>query len=302
MPAPADQPMSMICPEVVKSAPPSSEAKHGDREGHRNWIGVAIMGHVTSPLSNQPPAGGEALSLWRGTALVVGRGGIGSALLNALSARAPGLSLVTTHRTAAAAQPFPAIRSVPLDITDDSSLSALADHLADLPPLRLVINTAGLLHDVDLQPEKRLSRVSRGNLQRSFDVNAFGPVLLAAALAPLLQRDQSLHFASLSARVGSIGDNRSGGWYSYRAAKAAQNQLLRTLALEWQRTHPRACVCLLHPGTTATRLSQPFQGGVAPARLFTAEVTAQLLLTVLEGLSPSQTGQFLAWDGQRIPW
>jgi NAD(P)-dependent dehydrogenase (short-subunit alcohol dehydrogenase family) len=102
--------------------------------------------------------------------------------------------------------------------------------------------------------------------------------------------------------VGSIGDNRSGGWYSYRAAKAAQNQLLRTLALEWQRTLPMACVCLLHPGTTATRLSEPFQAGVAPERLFTPQHTAQLLLTVVEALSPADSGQFLAWDGQPIPW
>ncbi len=260
------------------------------------------MGQVMAASSNQGPAGREPLSLWRGTALVVGSGGIGSALLAALSVRAPGLTLVTTHRSGHGAEPFPAIRSVPLDLTEDSSLSALPGHLAGLPPLRLVINTAGLLHDAELQPEKRLSRISRANLERSFAVNAFGPVLLAAALAPLLRRDRPLHFASLSARVGSIGDNRSGGWYSYRAAKAAQNQLLRTLALEWQRTLPMACVCLLHPGTTATRISEPFQAGVAPERLFTPQHTAQLLLTVVEALSPGDSGQFLAWDGQRIPW
>jgi NAD(P)-dependent dehydrogenase (short-subunit alcohol dehydrogenase family) len=259
------------------------------------------MGHVISTSSN-PSDGETGLAFWHGTALVVGSGGIGAALLSALARRAPGLTRVTTHRSPRTGSRFPATASIPLDLNDDQSLSDLVGLLSDRPPLRLVINTVGLLHDADLQPEKRLARVSRSNLERSFAVNAFGPVLLAAALAPLFKRDQPLHFASLSARVGSIGDNRSGGWYSYRAAKAAQNQLLRTLALEWQRTLPRACVSLLHPGTTATELSRPFRAGVAPEKLFTPERCADQLLSVLEQLSPSDTGQFWAWDGQQIPW
>ena len=128
------------------------------------------------------------------------------------------------------------------------------------------------------------------------------PLLLAQALEPLIPKDLPCHFASLSARVGSIGDNRSGGWYAYRAAKAAQNQLLRTLALEWRRRLPQMCVSLLHPGTTATRLSQPFQANVPAGQLFSPERAASQLLDVLAGLGPDQSGGFWAWDGQPIPW
>jgi NAD(P)-dependent dehydrogenase (short-subunit alcohol dehydrogenase family) len=166
----------------------------------------------------------------------------------------------------------------------------------------VVINTAGVLHGPDLQPEKRLSQLTQANLATSFGLNAFGPILLAQAIESHLPRDQPFHFASLSARVGSIGDNSLGGWYSYRASKAAQNQLLRTLALEWKRRFPLGCVSLLHPGTTATELSRPFQAGVAPGQLFSPARAACHLLDVLEGLGEDQSGQFWAWDGSAIPW
>ena len=165
-----------------------------------------------------------------------------------------------------------------------------------------MIHTAGILHGPGLLPEKRLSQVNRHALERSFAVNAFAPLLVAQAVEAALPPDQPFHFASLSARVGSIGDNQLGGWYAYRAAKAAQNQLLRTLALEWRRRRPQGCVSLLHPGTTATALSAPFQAGVPPGRLFSPERSARQLLDVLESLRAEQTGHFWAWDGQPIPW
>ncbi len=242
-----------------------------------------------------------ALNHWQGRALVVGCGGIGSALVHALEQRAPGLERLATRRTAAEGEPVPA-RLLALDLTSDTSLADLRISLAEGPPLRLVINTAGLLQGQGIAPEKRLAQVSRSALLASFQVNAFGPLLLAQALEPLFPRDQPCHFASLSARVGSIGDNRSGGWYAYRAAKAAQNQLLRSLALEWQRRLPLMCVSLLHPGTTATPLSQPFQANVPPGQLFSPERAALQLLDVLNRLGPEQSGGFWAWDGQPIPW
>ena len=241
---------------------------------------------------------------WQGRALVVGHGGIGQALVRQLAERAPNLEVLATSRGAG----LSSVRRgntgslLPLDLSSDASLAALGERLSGGPPLRIVINTAGLLHDGKLQPEKRLSQVRRTHLERHFRVNGFGPLLLAQTLEPLLPRDQPCHFASLSARVGSIGDNRLGGWYSYRAAKAAQNQLLRCLAIEWARRLPLACVSLLHPGTTDTPLSTPFQASVPPQRLFSPERAARQLLMVLEGLSPAQTGQFWAWDGQPIPW
>jgi NAD(P)-dependent dehydrogenase (short-subunit alcohol dehydrogenase family) len=241
------------------------------------------------------------LRAWCGRALVVGGGGIGAALVDALERRAPGLERLVTSRQPQGAPALPA-RRLQLDLTSEVSLAQLAESLADGPALRLVINTAGLLQGDGISPEKRLSQVSRQALETSFRVNAFGPLLLAQALEPLLPRQEPCHFASLSARVGSIGDNRLGGWYGYRAAKAAQNQLLRTLALEWRRRLPQACVSLLHPGTTATALSQPFRANVPSQQLFSPARAAEHLLDVLEGLTPEQSGGFWAWDGQPIPW
>jgi NAD(P)-dependent dehydrogenase (short-subunit alcohol dehydrogenase family) len=240
---------------------------------------------------------------WQGRALVVGAGGIGTALLDELALRAPGLQRLAGQRRLTEQQPNASgWLPVALDLVSDASLEALSQELAGGPPLRLVINTAGLLHGQGLQPEKRLAHLNRQALERSFAVNAFGPVLLAQALEPLLPRDLPCHFASLSARVGSIADNQLGGWYAYRAAKAAQNQLLRTLALEWRRRLPLCCVSLLHPGTTATPLSAPFQAGVPAERLFSPERSARQLLSVLEGLGPEQSGGFWAWDGRPIAW
>lgn len=239
----------------------------------------------------------QAWSDWQGHALIVGAGGIGAAMADALPLRAPGLKLWTAGRSGDGP------RHLPLDLEDEGSLERFRGLAAErLAPLRLVICCAGLLHDGSLQPEKRLSQVQRSSLQRSFAVNAWGPLLLAQAIEPLLPRHAPSHFASLSARVGSIGDNRLGGWYAYRAAKAAQNQLLTTLALEWRRRLPQACVTLLHPGTTATALSQPFRSSVAPERLFSPRQAAEQLLGVLAQQTPERSGAFLAWDGQTIPW
>ena len=247
----------------------------------------------------------RGLSTWQGTALVVGTGGIGSGLLEALAERAPDLHLLGASRKRPPGWDSGALADttfVAVDLTKPSSLEGLRRHLGDLPPLRVVMNTAGVLHGPDLQPEKRLSQVTQASLATSFGLNAFGPILLAQAIESLLPRDQPFHFASLSARVGSIGDNSLGGWYSYRASKAAQNQLLRTLAIEWKRRLPLGCVSLLHPGTTATELSRPFQAGVAPGQLFSPARSANHLLDVLEGLGEDQSGHFWAWDGSAIPW
>jgi NAD(P)-dependent dehydrogenase (short-subunit alcohol dehydrogenase family) len=247
-----------------------------------------------TPVSASATASPRPWSQWRGHALVVGPGGIGRALLAALPERAPHLRLWSAGRGQG---------ELRVDLEDPDSLEAFGQQVArELAPLRLVICAAGLLHDADLQPEKRLSQVRAESLRRSFAVNAWGPLLLAQAVEAALPREEPVHLASLSARVGSIGDNRLGGWYAYRAAKAAQNQLLRTLALEWRRRLPLACVTLLHPGTTATALSEPFRASVAAANLFAPERAARHLLDVLERQTPETSGSFLAWDGQPIPW
>lgn len=234
---------------------------------------------------------------WQGHALVVGVGGIGRALLEQLPARAPGLRLWSAGR-----RPGNSAQHLRLDLADDGDLAALAARAAELTPLRLLICTAGLLHGEGLEPEKRLARVRRAALERSFAVNAWGPLLVLQALEAAIPRDAPAHVVSFSARVGSIGDNRLGGWYAYRAAKAAQNQLLRTVALEWRRSRPQTCLTLWHPGTVATELSAPFRGGVPPAGLLTPAASAACLLDQLERRGPDDSGSFLAWDGQPVPW
>ena len=238
-----------------------------------------------------------ASTTWVGLALVVGPGGIGSAVVAELKRTCPDLKVLTAGRHG------PPASSLQLDIENDSDLDGLSASLeAEGLPLRLVFNCSGRLHGPGLQPEKRLQQVDRSQLEQQFGINAMAPILLAKAIEPLLQRDQPFHFASLSARVGSIGDNRTGGWYGYRAAKAAQNQLLRCLSIEWARRWPLATVSLLHPGTTDTDLSRPFQSFVAADKLFSPERAARQLVEVLLQQTPEQSGAFLAWDGQSIDW
>lgn len=239
----------------------------------------------------------SGLSDWSGLALVVGAGGIGRAVASSLARRFPGLVVRTCGRQG------PPLQDIRLDLEQDQSLQDLTRLLQDQDqPLRLVFNCSGRLHSPELTPEKRLSQVNRRQLQEQFSINAIAPVLLARAIEPLLKRGQPFHFASLSARVGSIGDNRSGGWYGYRAAKAAQNQLLRCLSLEWRRRWPQATVTLFHPGTTDTALSKPFQSFVHPDNLFTPERAADQLVNLLVNQTPDASGDFLAWDGQPITW
>ena len=238
-----------------------------------------------------------AATNWTGLALVVGPGGIGTAVAAELSQSCPQLKVLTAGRHG------PPASSLQLDLENDSDLEQLSASLgAEGLPLRLVFNCSGRLHGPGLQPEKRLQQVDRSGLEQQFGINAMAPILLAKAIEPLLHRDQPFHFASLSARVGSIGDNRTGGWYGYRAAKAAQNQLLRCLSIEWARRWPLATVSLLHPGTTDTALSRPFQSFVAPDKLFSTKRAARQLVEVLLEQTPAQSGAFLAWDGQSIDW
>ena len=229
-----------------------------------------------------------------GGAIVIGAsGGIGAALAARLSAA--GLDVRALSRRAASAASF-------IDITDETSIVAACAASAGTPPLRLVIVASGLLHDGDLAPEKSMRALDGERLARSFAVNAIGPALVAKHLLPLLPREGKSVFAVLSARVGSIADNRLGGWYGYRASKAALNQIVRTLAVETSRTRPDAIVTAMHPGTVATTLSAPFRRQVEQDRLFTPNEAAGHLLTVIDGLTPRDSGGFFAWDGSAIPF
>lgn len=192
-----------------------------------------------------------------------------------------------------------------MDVTDQTSVADAAVRLAELAVRpALVINTAGLLHDESrgLRPEKRLEDLNTECMQRVLAVNTIGTALCLRYFLPLMADDGKAVFASISARVGSIGDNRLGGWYSYRASKAALNQLIRTASIEARRRFENVILTALHPGTTDTDLSAPFQANVPQEKLFSPRFVAQRLLQVIDGLNGTDSGGFFAWDGERVPW
>ncbi len=195
------------------------------------------------------------------------------------------------------------LQLLPMDITDEAQIvEGLAVIRQQVERLHLVIYCVGFLHEGEIQPEKSLQQIQPERLLRYFQVNSIGAVLLAKHLIPLLKHPERSVLACISAKVGSIADNQSGGWYGYRASKAALNMLMRTAALEYSRKSPKTIVALLHPGTTDTQLSQPFQRGVPPDKLFSVERTVGQLLAVIDGLQPEQSGEFFSWDGSPLPF
>lgn len=187
-----------------------------------------------------------------------------------------------------------------LDLEDEATIAAAATTIGQGPAPTLVFVATGVLHNGP-SPERTYRSLSAEHLLRDYRVNAIGPALVAKHFLPLLPRDRRAVFVALSARVGSIGDNRLGGWHAYRASKAALNMILTNLSIEMARSHPQAVIAGLHPGTVDTALSRPFQKGVSPERLFTPDRSAHALLTVLDGLTPADSGGVFAWDGVRIP-
>ena len=162
-----------------------------------------------------------------------------------------------------------------------------------------MFNATGALTIDAIGPEKPLRAIDPGAMAKQFLINAIGPALLFKHFCPLLPKDRRSIFASLSARVGSIGDNRLGGWISYRASKAAQNQIVRTAANELSRTHPHAVVVALHPGTVQTRLSNPFARG---HDRMSPQQSASAMLQTLDRLTPCESGGFFNYDAPRIEW
>ena len=246
-----------------------------------------------------------------GVALVQGASrGLGLAFVEQLLARER-MDVVATARSPAASEGLVALAErfgsrllcVPLDVADEASIEAAAARTGSVHPrLQLLLNCAGLLHDSGLRPEKRLEQADPERLRRLFDVNAIGPLLVTRHFLPLLRHGDRAIVANVSARVGSIGDNRLGGWYGYRASKAAQNMFTRTLAIELRRRAPAVVCVALHPGTVETDLSAPFRGGAPPERRFTPQRAAEQLLAVVDSLGPDDSGSFLDWARKPIPW
>lgn len=226
-----------------------------------------------------------------GIAVVVGAsGGIGSALVDRLG-RDNGVDKVMGFSRT----------SVPaIDLLDEASLAAAAELAAARGPLRLVIDATGFLHDNVSRPEKSWRELDPAQLAKAFALNAIGPALLMKHLLPRLPRTGKSVFATLSARVGSIGDNRLGGWYSYRASKAALNQLVRTASVELARRQPEAICVALHPGTVETRLSLPFSR--SDLEIQQPAVAADRLLDVMARLETQDSGGFFDQHGRAVPW
>ena len=187
-----------------------------------------------------------------------------------------------------------------IDVTDEASIAAAAAIVARGPTPTLVIVATGLLHEGEHGPEKSLKELDPAWLTRIMAVNTIGPAIVAKHFLPLMPRAGKSVFAALSARVGSISDNKLGGWYGYRASKAALNMLIKTLAIEDKRRNDRGIIVALHPGTVDTPLSRPFQGNVQPGRLFDAERAALQLLDVIEELRPPDSGKIYDFEGQEI--
>ena len=235
-----------------------------------------------------------------GTAVVVGAsGGLGQALVSALLDMPAFATVVGLSRGTIDDDGTGRLRRGLIDVGDEASVARAAASLSG--PLRLVVVATGLLHDPSMQPEKSYRALDADSLMRSYRINAIGPALVAKHMLPLMARPGRSVFAALSARVGSIGDNRSGGWHGYRASKAALNMILRNLAIETQRRAPETLCVGLHPGTVDTALSRPFQRGVADAALFTPAWSAGRLLAVIDGLDSAQNGCVLDWDGRIVP-
>lgn len=227
-------------------------------------------------------------------------GGIGGAVVARLAAD-PSIARVYAGSRHISASADAKLVPFAFDLTDEASISAAAARVDG--PVDLVFVATGMLHRPGgPSPEKALRALDGAAMAELFAVNAIGPALIAKHFAPLLPRDRRSVFAALSARVGSIADNRLGGWHSYRASKAALNMLLVNLAIELRRTHPQAIVAALHPGTVDTGLSAPFQRGVMPKKLFDPARSVNYLLEVLNSLTPEDSGGLFAWDGAHIPY
>lgn len=231
------------------------------------------------------------------TAVVIGAGGgIGAALVTALASSGRYDRVHALSRRPEGDDGV--ILSGRIDVTDEATIASAAASIAS--PVNLAIIATGMLVDDGRFPERALRELDPEGLARMFAVNTIGPALVLKYFAPLLPKDGPAIIAALSARVGSISDNRTGGWYGYRASKAALNMIVKSAAIEIQRSRPQSICIALHPGTVDTPLSAPFQARVPRERLFTTERAAGQLIDVLDRRRFTDTGRIYAWDGSEI--
>ena len=229
------------------------------------------------------------------TAVIGATGGIGSAFIDALTTSQ---DVATTY--ALARQPIANRKTIPLpiDITSEDSISSAAGKITD--PLHILIIATGTLHQPDAPPEKNTSQLNAPQMLQNFTINSIGPALILKHFMPLMDKAGKSVIAALSARVGSISDNGTGGWYSYRASKAALNMLIKSAAIEHSRKHTGGLIIGLHPGTVATPLSDPFTARLPAEKLFTPAQSVSQMLNVIDATSREDSGACLAYDGTKI--
>lgn len=228
-------------------------------------------------------------------------GGLGTALCHELVKQFPQACLLTISR-AELAPLCASHQHLCAELDKADSVPVIADWLREQPLPNWVIDCCGMLHWPGHGPEKNLQQCRDEALLQSISLNVLTHLHLAQALAPLLQKRSPLVWASLSAKVGSIEDNQLGGWYSYRMSKAALNMLVRNLSIEWNRKVQDCCVVAVHPGTTDTPLSKPFQENIPEGKLYSPALSAERIVRVLAQLQPADNGKLLFWDGSPIPW
>lgn len=231
--------------------------------------------------------------------VIGGSGGIGSAMLQYLISHYPNVKIFATYRSTKPDKYRADVSWHHLDVENEASIQQLAAHFEQLD---WIINCVGLLHSQVSKPEKNLSSLSPEFFVQSMSVNCLATLLIAKHFQKIIRKSDRPCLATVSAKVGSITDNQLGGWYSYRASKAALNMALKSIAIEWGRLMPKSVVVALHPGTTNTQLSRPFQANVPEGKLFSPHYTAEQLIEILLSLKPSDSGSFIAYDGERLPW
>jgi NAD(P)-dependent dehydrogenase (short-subunit alcohol dehydrogenase family) len=242
----------------------------------------------------------ENAAPWPRSACVFGAsGGIGHALCEGLAAR--GTQVIHAGSRSGAGPEAPGIQPFAFDLTDEASIAAAAERMRADPPEWVIAATGVLTLPDGTGPERTYKRLEPASMAEVLALNTIGPALIAKHMLALMPRGRPFVFAALSARVGSITDNRLGGWHSYRASKAALNMLLRNFALEMARTHPDGVVVGLHPGTVDSGLSQPFQTNLPDGQLTAPSEASDNLLGVLARLSPEQSGRVFDFRGDEIP-
>lgn len=232
-------------------------------------------------------------------AIIGGSGGIGQAFINNLVKRDEVHSIDATFNRNKPELQHPKVRWQAMDVTQAASVEAWSQTLQEIDWL---VNAVGVLHTQDKRPEKSVRQFDSDFFVQNMLINAAPTLLLARFTQDKFKHGRPAVFVTVSARVGSIEDNRLGGWYSYRASKAALNMCIKTLAIEWQRILPNVVIAALHPGTTDTALSKPFQKNVPRHKLFSSDQSVGYMLKVLNGLTPAETGRFWAYNGEQLPW